>query len=140
MRTTITLTIAAAVIAIAGSVEAADAAKGESDFKRCKACHSIVADDGTVIQKGGQTGPNLYGVVGRAVGTLGGFNYGSGLAAAGSAGIIWDESNLAAYVQDPNAWLQEALGDPKAKSRMTFKLKSGAEDMAAYLASLGGGA
>ena len=35
-----------------------DAAKGEADFKKCKACHSITAADGTDIVKGGKVGPN----------------------------------------------------------------------------------
>ncbi|MEZ5797826.1 MAG: hypothetical protein R3D63_10335 [Paracoccaceae bacterium] len=37
---------------------------------------------------------------------------------------------------DPNAWVKEASGDDKAKSKMTFKLPKGGEDMAAYLATL----
>lgn len=136
MRTTMILTMTA--MTFAGAVEAADPTEGEGDFKRCRGCHAITAEDGTDIQKGGKTGPNLYGVVGRAVGSLDGFSYGPALAAAGEEGIVWDESKLAAYVEDPNTWLQEVLGDPNAKSKMTFKLKKGSEDMAAYLASVGG--
>ena len=58
---------------LAAPAFAGDAAKGESDFKKCKACHSIVADDGTAIVKGGKVGPNLYGVIGRQIGSLEGF-------------------------------------------------------------------
>ncbi|MHA3980103.1 c-type cytochrome [Halovulum sp. GXIMD14794] len=139
MRTRLTLTIAAAVALTGGAVDAADAAKGESDFTRCRSCHAITAEDGTDIQKGGKTGPNLYGVIGRAPGSLEGFSYGASLVAAGESGIVWDEENLAVYIQDPTAWLQEVLDDPAAKSAMTFKHRKGAEDMAAYLASVGGG-
>jgi len=138
MRTTIILALTA-TMTTAGAAQATDPEEGEEDFKRCRACHAITAADGTDIQKGGKTGPNLYGVIGRVVGSVDGFSYGPSLAAAGEAGIVWDETNLAAYVQDPNAWLQEALGDPNAKSKMTFKLKKRADDMAAYLASVGGG-
>ena len=30
--------------------------EGEKEFKKCKSCHMIVADDGTEIVKGGKTG------------------------------------------------------------------------------------
>lgn len=115
---------------------AGDAAKGESDFNKCKACHSIIADDGTAIVKGGKTGPNLYGVIGRPVASITDFNYGDGILAAGASGAVWDEAALALYVADPVAWLQGITGDAGAKSKMSFKLASGGSDVAAYLASL----
>lgn len=114
---------------------AGDAAKGESDFKKCKACHSIIAPDGTAVQKGGKTGPNLWGVIGRTVASED-FAYGESLKSVGAAGTVWDEASLAAYVSDPTAWLKETTGDAAAKAKMTFKLTKGAEDMAAYLATL----
>jgi cytochrome c len=114
-----------------------DADKGEKAFKKCKACHMIVADDGTEIFKGGKTGPNLYGVVGRAAGSAEGFKFSNSLAAAGEAGIVWDEDNLASFVADPKAFLVEATGDSAAKTKMGFKLKKGGEDVAAYLESVG---
>ncbi len=43
---------------------------------------------------------------------------------------------IAEYVADPTAFLDEKTGDAGAKSKMTFKLTKGQEDMAAYLASL----
>ena len=115
---------------------AGDAAKGEREFNKCKACHMIQADDGTDIVKGGKTGPNLYGIIGKAAGAQDGFRYGASLAAAGEAGLVWDEENLAAYVQDPKAFLVEFTGDSGARSAMSFKLAKGAEDVAAYLASV----
>lgn len=120
---------------IAAPAFAGDAAIGESEFKKCKACHAIVADDGTEIQKGGKTGPNLYGVIGRQIGG-GEFNYGEALVAAGADGSVWDEASLAAYITDPSAWLKEKTGDAAAKSKMSFKLKAKQEDVAAYLASV----
>ncbi len=118
------------------ALAAGDAAKGEADFKKCKACHMIVADDGTEIMKGGKTGPNLYGVVGRQVAGVADFKYGESIAAVGAKGVIWDEAMLVAYVADPGKWLKEQTGDAAAKSKMTFKLAKGGEDMAAYLASV----
>ena len=126
----------AALLALAAPAFAeGDAAAGESDFKKCKACHMIVADDGTEIQKGGKTGPNLYGVIGRAVGSAD-FKYGDALVAIGEGGLVWDEVELAAYITDPKAWVKDKTGDDGAKSKMTFKLTKGQEDMAAYLASV----
>lgn len=119
-----------------GAAFAGDPAAGEKDFKRCKACHSISAPDGTAIQKGGKTGPDLGGVIGRAVGAAPDFRYGTGLEAAAELGLVWDEESLAAYITDPQAWLAEVTGDEKVKTKMTYKHKKGAEDMAAYLASV----
>lgn len=128
-----TVTALAAVPALAG-----DIAAGEADFKKCKACHSIEAADGTMIQKGGKTGPNLFGVIGRKAGSYDGFKFGPDLVAAGEGGLIWSEQTLAQFIEDPKAFLSGATGNAKAKSKMTYKHKKGAGDMAAYLASLGG--
>ena len=115
---------------------AGDAAKGEADFKKCKSCHAITAADGSEIVKGGKTGPNLFAVVGRQIGSVADFKYGESMVAAGADGTLWDEASIAAYVVDPAKWLQDKTGDAAAKSKMTFKLASGGEDLAAYLATL----
>jgi cytochrome c len=129
-----TLTAVALFATFASSAFAGDPAAGEKDFKRCKACHSIIAPDGTAVQKGGKTGPNLYGVIGRALASED-FKYSPSMVAAAAIVPVWDEAHVVAYVTDPTAWLKETLGDDSAKAAMTFKLKSGAEDMAAYLAT-----
>jgi cytochrome c len=111
-----------------------DAAKGEKAFNKCKSCHAIVTDTGEKIVKGGKTGPNLWGVIGRTAGTYEGFRYGADLVAAGEGGLVWDFDSFVAYTQDPRGFLRDHLGDSKAKSKMSFKLKKGAEDIYAYLA------
>lgn len=126
----------AMVLAMAAPALAGDAAKGEADFKKCKACHMIVGADGTEIQKGGKTGPNLFGVIGRKAGTAEGFKYSEALTKLGEAGEVWTEEDLAAYVADPNKYVEEKVGDPALRTKMTFKLTKGGEDMAAYLASV----
>lgn len=133
------LIITAAAALLAGPVLAdgdGDAAKGEKGFNKCKACHMIKADDDTVILKGGKTGPNLYGVIGRTIGSAD-FKYGKSLVEVGESGAVWDFDNFTAYVQDPKKWLQETLDDKKAKSKMSFRLKKGGEDIYAYLVSVG---
>ncbi len=125
-----------AIVALAVPALAQDAAAGEKEFNKCKACHSIVAADGTAIVKGGKTGPNLYGVVGRPVASIADFKYGESILAVGAAGVVWDEALLTAYVADPAAWLKEQTGDNAAKSKMSFKLAKGGADVSAYLASV----
>lgn len=132
--------IALAAAAFAGPAlaqGAGDVEAGEKGFKKCKSCHQIVADDGTVVTKGGKTGPNLYGVIGRTAGSVEGFKYGKAIVAAGEAGLVWDEEQFVSYAQDPKKFLQTYLDDGSAKSKMSFKLKKGAEDVYAYLVSVG---
>lgn len=134
MKSTLIATLALMTLG-APALAAGDAAAGEADFKKCKACHSVIADDGTVIQKGGKIGPNLYGVIGRPVAGTD-FKYSAFIKTVGESGLVWDEAELASYVTDPTAWLKDKTGDAKAKSKMAFKLGAGQEDIAAYLASL----
>ena len=134
--TKFTLLTAFGALMLATPVLAGDPAAGEAEFKKCKACHSLVATDGTEMVKGGKTGPNLGGVIGRAVASVADFKYGDSILAVGATGAVWDEAALASYVADPAAWLQEKTGDAAAKSKMSFKLAKGGEDMAAYLATI----
>jgi cytochrome c len=127
--------LTAAALLATTSAYASDDAKGEKDFKKCKACHTISNGD-EVIFKGGKTGPNLYGVIGRVAGTEAGFDkYGDDLVAVGAAGLVWTEELLSDYVKDPKGFLSAQL-DTAAKSKMSFKLKDGT-NVAAYLASVG---
>jgi len=112
-----------------------DAAKGEKAFKKCKSCHMVVSPEGDVIFKGGKTGPNLYGVAGGPAGAVEGFKYGASLAEAGEKGLVWDEASFAAFTADSKGFLGEYLGS-SAKSKMSFKLKKGGEDIFAYLLSV----
>lgn len=116
-----------------------DATKGEAAFKKCKACHGIIADNGNgdVIIKGGKTGPNLWGVIGRQAGTYPEYKYGKSIVAAGNAGFLWDENGFLAYIKDPQKFWKEKLDDTKAKSKMAFKMKKGSEDILAYILSVG---
>ncbi len=115
-----------------------DAEAGKKTFNKCKSCHLIADPAGEVIVKGGKTGPNLYGIAGRTAGTVEGFRYGDSIVEAGENGLIWDEENFVIYAQDPKAFLKDYLGETSAKSKMTFKLKKGAEDVYAYIVSVSG--
>lgn len=128
------LATAAVLLTLASPVFAGDADKGETVFKKCKSCHMIQSDAGEDIVKGGKTGPNLYGIIGRAAGAQEGFRYSSALEVAGAAGLIWTEEAINEFVQDPSAYLEANGGS--GRSKMSFKLKKGGEDVAAYLASI----
>lgn len=117
-----------------------DAAKGEQAFARqCVACHVVVNDAGeTLAGRNARTGPNLYGVAGRTIGTVDGFAYGDAIVALGARGDTWTEEAFMGYVQDPTGWLRTALDDAGARGKMGFKVRSedDARDLYAYLASL----
>lgn len=115
---------------------ASDPAAGEAAFRGCRSCHGITSDDGTVIQRGGRTGPNLYGIAGRAIASVEGFNYSEPLTRLGATGAIWTEDLFEEYMADTTAFLRHQLGDDSVRSAMNFRLNSGADDMYAYLESL----
>ncbi|MDT1063054.1 cytochrome C [Paracoccus sp. CPCC 101403] len=132
MKIAIHATIAAMLLAMPAVAQ--DAANGEKEFKKCKACHMIQSPDGTDVVKGGKTGPNLYGVVGRKAGTLEGFKYSDALVKLGEAGEVWTTEDLASYVTDPNKYVEEKVGDKSLKTKMTFKLAKNQADVIAFLA------
>jgi cytochrome c len=132
---------AAMILSLSGgaALAAGDAEAGKKVFNQCQTCHVVAAPDGTILAgKNAKTGPNLYGIIGRPAATYPDFKYGDGIIAAGAAGLVWDETNLVAYVQDPAAVLETATGDSKVKSKMSFKLKkeADAQNVVAFLASL----
>ena len=138
MKYTITaLTILAASSGMA--LAAGDAEAGTKVFNQCQTCHVVADADGNVLAgKNAKTGPNLYGIIGRPAASYEGFKYGEGIQEAAAKGLVWDEENLTAYVQDPTTFLEEVTGNGKAKSKMVFKVKKedDAANVAAFLASL----
>lgn len=76
------------------------AAAGEKLFRQCKACHQV-GDDAK-----NRSGPLLNGIVGRAAGAVDDFRYSKPMLAAGEAGIIWSEQELAAFLLDPKGYLK----------------------------------
>ncbi|MCK8782935.1 c-type cytochrome [Roseomonas sp. NAR14] len=68
---------------------------GATLFRRqCMACHSVNAGDPP------RQGPNLAGVFGRKPGSVTGFRYSAGYAAAD---FVWDEAHLDSYLANPQA-------------------------------------
>jgi cytochrome c len=72
-------------------VAAADVEHGKALYQTCMACHTERPD---------ALGPSLKGVVGRRSAELEDFRYSNAMK---RANLIWDEDNLRAYIQDPQA-------------------------------------
>lgn len=125
----------AALVSLASPTHAeGDAEAGAKDFAKCRACHSITAADGTAIVRGGKTGPDLYGVVGRGAGVE--FNYSPALRKAHDTGLVWDAESLTQFLADPTGFLKTYTGDSGARSKMAFRLTRGTEDIIAYLSAV----
>ena len=120
---------------LAGGHETGDAEKGKKAFNKCKSCHMIEDGAGNKIVKGGNTGPNLYGVIGKQIASAD-YKYGASITAVGETGAVWEYDNFIAYVNNPKGWLQETLDQTSAKSKMSYKLKKGVDDIYAYLVSV----
>lgn len=74
---------------------AADLAAGEAAFARCQACHTATAGGPNGI------GPNLFGVVGRAVASHAGFAYSDAMQAHKGAAPTWTLDELDQFITAP---------------------------------------
>ncbi|MFN3938317.1 MAG: c-type cytochrome [Gemmobacter sp.] len=131
--------IAAILSVLASPGLAGDPEKGATAFNQCQTCHVVIdADGNTIAGRNARTGPNLYAVIGRQAGTVEGFRYGASLVQAGEKGLVWDEEQLAEYLQDPQGFLRAYLGDNRARSQMSHRVRNAdqASDIAAFLASV----
>lgn len=111
------------VIDVAALMAAADPAKGERVWGKCKSCHKL--EDGA-----NGTGPHLYSVVGRQIGVIDGFGYSEILSGRDDA---WTVDALFAFLENPKGW---APG-----TKMSFNGLAKPTDRAnliAYLEGIGG--
>lgn len=97
----------------------ADPKTGQKLSSRCKACHSF--DQGGA----NKVGPNLWAVVGRAVGSHEGFSYSGTLADMGGD---WDYDKLNAFLESPR--------DYAPGTKMSFAGLKKPEDRASIIAYL----
>ena len=119
------LLLVATLAAGAGSAsQLGDAAKGAAVFVQCRACHQI--GEGAKDR----VGPRLNGIFGRKAGAIDGFRYSKSMKRAAADGLIWSETTLEAYLENPKALV--------SKTTMNFRgVKDTQEraDLLAYLRS-----
>jgi len=127
MRTAIQIATVFATLATPVYSQSAD--DGEKVFKKCSACHQVGPEAKNKV------GPVLTGVIGRPAGSVDGFKYSNSMRAAGESGLAWNDETIFDYLADPTKYLRSVLDDPKAKAKMSFKLKSEEKrsDVIAYL-------
>jgi cytochrome c len=82
-------------VSFADMMAAADIAKGAKIFKKCSACHKLA--DGK-----NATGPFLYGVVDRPIGSAAGFGYTSAMSALGGD---WSAERLDEFLTKPRDYV-----------------------------------
>jgi cytochrome c len=73
----------------------ADISKGMADTKACQACHNFEKGAGAKV------GPPLYGVVGRAKGSIAGFEYSDAIKGKGGT---WTYEDLNAFITSPKTY------------------------------------
>lgn len=117
-RVQLGLALTAAIFLAAGAANAADVKKGARVFKKCKACHALVANKNKI-------GPTLFGVIGRKAGIAKGFRYSKAMKASG---LVWNDENLDKYLTKPRKFIP--------KNKMAFagiKKKADRDNVIAYL-------
>jgi cytochrome c len=117
----ITIVTAASLLtslfAVAAHAEG-DAARGETRFKDCAACHKLDAGANEV-------GPSLHGILARKAGELTDFRYSPAMK---RSGITWTPETLDKYIADPQAFIPA--------NRMPYAGMSNAGDRADLIAYL----
>ena len=98
-----------------------DAARGQTLFSRCSACHTVTEQN--------KLGPHLSGVFGRTAGTVAGYTYSKAMAAYAKP---WDEATLDTFLAGPN----KAVPGTKMTAGAIANPQDRA-DIIAYLKTLG---
>ncbi len=101
----------------------ASAADGEGQWRACSACHAL--EEGV-----NGVGPNLYGVVGRDVASVGGFGYSGNLIAVND---VWTPEELNAFLESPRNYAPGTAMGYNGMRRIEDRA-----NLIAYLATIGG--
>ncbi|NVK36015.1 MAG: cytochrome c family protein [Rhodobacteraceae bacterium] len=113
---------------IAARLAFASAADGEKVAKKCAACHNFVEGAGA------KTGPNLWGVVGRAPASVDGFNYSAAMAGFAETNPAWSFELLDTFLTKPSAAVPKTsmgfagLRKPEDRAAMIAYLREQASD------------
>lgn len=109
-----------AAVPVATLLSTADAAKGETLFAKCKACHTVTAGGAAGI------GPNLHGVLGKGI-AAGGFAYSDALKSVGGK---WDFESLNSWLTSPKKFANgnkmsfPGLGNAEERASLMLYLNS----------------
>lgn len=99
---------------IAELLAVADVSAGEGEWRSCRSCHSNEAG-------GRGAGPYLYGVVGRDVAAVDGFNYSGALVAVAQT---WGPEELNAFIKNPSEYAPgtamnfKGISDPQDRANL----------------------
>ena len=116
----------AAEAPIATFLAAADPGAGEQVFKKCAACHTVNAGGANGL------GPNLHGVMGRAVAGAPGFAFSDALK---SKGGTWTWDAMSEWLKSPKAFAPgtkmtfAGLGKPEDRANLMAYLNSQGSNM-----------
>jgi cytochrome c len=89
---------AAPVVSIGTLLASADPVAGEASAKKCQACHDLSSASTN------KTGPGLYDVVERVIGSHPGFSYSEVMAGHQAKGEVWSYDNLNHFLTAPKAF------------------------------------
>ncbi|WEF25940.1 cytochrome c family protein [Paracoccus sp. S3-43] len=109
-------------IDFAALLASADAAAGEKDFGKCKACHKLDGTDGV--------GPHLNGVVGRPVASISGFSYSPAMVEHAAEAPEWTPEALQEFLANPKGVVSgtkmsfAGLKDPQDRADIITYLQS----------------
>ncbi len=86
---------AVALVPVEAPAQQGDTENGADVYKKCRACHDVGPEAKNKV------GPLLNGIVGRAAGTIEGYNYSEANKQAGAKGLVWTEEVLFKYLEAP---------------------------------------
>ena len=73
---------------------------GEKVFKKCKSCHAV--GEGAK----NKSGPQLYNIIGRKMGSADRYKYSKGFKLASDEGRIWDEQLMIEFLRKPKKFMK----------------------------------
>ena len=91
------LALSMLVLTVAPVVAAEDVANGESQFRKCKACHDI-GEAGK-----NKVGPKLVNIIGAKAGAVADYSYSDDLKKLATNGFTWSEENMSKYIENPKS-------------------------------------
>lgn len=109
---------------------AADPAAGESQFRRCSACHSV--------EEGGanKVGPGLWNIIGATPAAHADFQYSAALEAYAQSNPQWTYAGLDAFIANPRGYIEgtkmafAGLSDPQDRADLIDYMRALSADPA----------